>query len=151
MGSSRRRNGYISCIHRTPVKEICTEHHVDPMGPTPGHVAMCWHKGCHVSMTHHQSKRSTSRRIQHNHVFSKDSRAHNPNKPPSTNPYTGNRLGDPTGSHLDERQRDRSRPGIGQPHRSADPTLRPFAPIFHVLSPHWILRACSWCLECYCV
>jgi hypothetical protein len=51
------------------MREICTGHHVGPVGPAPGHVETCWHTGCHVSMTPHQSKRSTSRRIRCCHVF----------------------------------------------------------------------------------
>jgi hypothetical protein len=42
-------------------------------------------------------------RVQH-----KDSRAHNPSKPPPTHPYIGSHLKDPPGSHPDERRRDRS-------------------------------------------
>jgi hypothetical protein len=53
------------------MREICTRHHVGSMGPTPGHVATCWHTGCHVSMTPHKSKTSTSRRIKRRHMFNK--------------------------------------------------------------------------------
>jgi hypothetical protein len=55
---------------------------------------------------------------------------------------------DPPGSHPDERRSERSRTGIGRPHRSTDPTLRRFAPIFHVASPQWILRAFPGGLGC---
>jgi hypothetical protein len=55
---------------RAQMREICTGHHVGLVGPTSGHVATCWHTGCHVSMTPHQSKRSTSRQIRRCHVFS---------------------------------------------------------------------------------
>jgi hypothetical protein len=54
---------------RARMREICIRHHVGLVGPTPGHVAMCWHTGCHVSMTPHKSKRSTSQRIRRCHVF----------------------------------------------------------------------------------
>jgi hypothetical protein len=54
----------------------------------------------------------------------------------------------PPGSHQDERQRKRSWPRISRPHRLSHPTLRRFTPIFHVSSPHWILRVLSGCLGC---
>jgi hypothetical protein len=55
---------------RARIREICIRHYVGPVGPTLGHVATYWHTGCHVSMTPHQSKRNTSRRIRRRHVFS---------------------------------------------------------------------------------
>jgi hypothetical protein len=143
---------------RPRMRKICTGHHVGLVGPTLDHVASCWHTRYHVFVTPHQSKRSTSRRIGCRHVFS--TRIQGPTtrqtasnwpihrKPPPTDPYIENRLRDPPGSHLDERQRDQSWPGIDRPHRLANPTLRRFTPVFHVLSPHWILRAFPWCLEC---
>jgi hypothetical protein len=68
------RNGYIICILQSSderdMHKIRSHCIMGPVGPTPGHVATCWHTGCHVSMTPHQSKRSTSRRIRQCHMFS---------------------------------------------------------------------------------
>jgi hypothetical protein len=59
---------------RAQMREMCTRHHVDPVGPTPGHVARCCHRGAHVAMTPHRSKEAHSRLIKIKHA---DPRAHN--------------------------------------------------------------------------
>jgi hypothetical protein len=67
-------NGYIICILQSSdqrdMHKIRSHYIMGPVGPTPGHVATCSHTRCHVSMTAHQSKRSTSRQIRRRHVFS---------------------------------------------------------------------------------
>jgi hypothetical protein len=128
---------------RARMREICTGHHVGPVGPTPGHVVMCWHTGCHVSMTPHQSKRSTSRRIRRRHVYS--TRIQGPTTRANClqtawAPRTVIR------GHISVSGRKHN-PKHGGP-RSAYPTLRRFTSIFHVSSPHWILRVFPWCLRC---
>jgi hypothetical protein len=67
-------------------------------------------------------------------------------KTPHTSPYIP---WDPPSSHLDEKQRKRNRLGFGRPPGSPDPKVRRFVPIFHVSSPHWILRAFPRCLGCF--
>jgi hypothetical protein len=56
------------------MREICTRHHVDPVGPTLDHVATCCHTSTYVAMTPHQSKETNSQQIRSKHA---DLRAHN--------------------------------------------------------------------------
>jgi hypothetical protein len=55
------------------MREMCTRHHVDPMGPTPSHMATCCHTGAHVAMTPHRFKEARSRPIRSKYV---DPRTH---------------------------------------------------------------------------
>jgi hypothetical protein len=55
------------------MREMCTRHHVDLVGPTPGHVEMCCHTGAHMAMTPHRPKEAHSRPIRSKHA---DPRAH---------------------------------------------------------------------------
>jgi hypothetical protein len=114
------------------MREICTGHHVGlahtrPCGDELAHRMPCAHHTSFIQEKHFLTNQTPPR------VLHKDSSAHHPSKPPPTDPYIGNRLGDPLGSHPDERRRDQSRT-----HSSADPTLRRFAPLPHlpcVVSP----------------
>jgi hypothetical protein len=116
--------------------------HIRSRGDVLAHRMPCVHGTSSIQEKHFLTNQM-SPRVQH-----KDSRAHKSNKPPPTDSYIGNRPWDPPNSHPDERRCKQSRPEIGRSHRSAEPTLRRLALIFHVSSPHWILRAFPWCLGC---
>jgi hypothetical protein len=115
---------------RARIREICIRHYVGPVGPTLGHVATYWHTGCHVSMTPHQSKRNTSRRIRRHHVFS--TRIQGPTTRANglqTAWAPGTVISDHTS--VTGRKHNARHPPLG----SAEPTLPWFAIYFHVVLP----------------
>jgi hypothetical protein len=104
---------------RSRMREICTRHHVDPVGPTPGHMETCCHTGAHVAMTPHRSKEAYSRPIRSKHAGSKGPQPRdNGLETTQTPPYPP---WDPPGSHLDENRRDRGHLEIGRSPRSIEP------------------------------
>jgi hypothetical protein len=127
-------------MHRTSSGSSGT--HIRPRGDVLAHRMPCVHDTSSI-LEKHLLMNQTSPRVLH-----KDSRAHKLSKPPPTDPYIGNRPWDPPSSHPHERWCIQSRPRIGRPHRSVEPTLRRFTLIFHMSSPRWILRAFPWCLGC---
>jgi hypothetical protein len=76
----------------------------------------------------HLPMNQTSPRVQH-----KDSRAHNPSKPPPTDPYTWNRHKGPHVSHWEKAQRETWWGQVSQSLGSVEPTLPRIAICFHVV------------------
>jgi hypothetical protein len=109
-------NGYIICIHRSPNERdmhrtSCGSSgtHIRPRGDMLAHRMPCVHDTSSIPEKHFLMNH-TPPCVQH-----KNSRAHNPSKPPPTDPYIGNRPWDPPSSHPDERRRERRQPWIGRP------------------------------------
>jgi hypothetical protein len=120
-------NGYIICIHRSPDERDMHRTscgfdgiHMRPHGDV-------LHTGCHVSMKPHQCKRSTSRRIGWHHVFSTRIEGSTTRANYLQLTYTS---GIDHGTHLVVTQMKEGPNGANP--GSADPTLRRFAPIFHI-------------------
>jgi hypothetical protein len=128
------RNGYIICLlcssdERDMHKISCGPEgtHIRPHGDVLPHMSPC----VHHTLSIQRNTLSTNQEQAHGSKGPqpRDNYLETPQAPPYP-PW------DPPGSHMDERRREQSHPGIGRPHRLSDPTLRPLVPPFHVSACH---------------
>jgi hypothetical protein len=125
------------------MKDICTRYHWDRWSHTNPHGDVLPHRSPCVHDTSLIQRNTLSTNQEQARGFKGPQPGDNWLKTPQAPPIPSLA---PPGNHLDERQRERSYPGIGRPHRSADPTLRSLVPPFHVSvchdEPKPVLGAC---------